>query len=49
VSDYDDKPLDAPLKTPDGKETITLEGFLDIHLKNPVHEAETLRLNACLA
>jgi hypothetical protein len=49
VSDYDDKPLDAPLKPRDDKEIITPESFLDIHLKNPVHEAETLRLNACLA
>ncbi|MEJ7930997.1 hypothetical protein WG922_13560 [Ramlibacter sp. AN1015] len=38
--------LNAPFNTPDGKIVITLGDFLNKFLRQPVHEAETLRLNA---
>jgi hypothetical protein len=40
------KNLSESISTPDGKEVITMGEFLGKFLKQPQHEAETLRLNA---
>jgi hypothetical protein len=45
MKDFEDKPL-SEQRSPDGKEIVSLEEFLQRHLKHPEHETETLRLNA---
>jgi hypothetical protein len=44
---YDkNKNLTDPMNAPDGRQVVTMGEFLSKFLKQPQHEAETLRLNA---